>query len=167
MPIKVTLGQIADSFNVLSELYALKLRFNLKYRLGRIRTECEPIAKQFHEDHVELIRRFGGRIEDVNKGGVIVKEWRVPAENMPDFQPEYDQLAAVEVELHHNRINPSEFETAESVNCAKCGHLIGKDSPEIRGDITKLFWLICDPMDSSETQADQLPESSEEKPAVN
>lgn len=166
MPLKPTLAQIADSFAVLSELYSHPLKISLKIKLGRILTECERELKRFELEHRDLLKRFGAKESVVMVGGESRTQLRVPDENLEAFQPEYLELANCEIELHHFPVAPSEFEQSESIHC-KCGVRLERTSPEIKGDITKLFWLIREDIDSNDNPSAETATAEEAAQPIN
>jgi hypothetical protein len=142
---KITLGQINDSFPVLHQLYHQPLGVKLKYKLGRVYEHCRKELQRFNDQHLELIKLYGGVEGDIDRpDGSKEPGWKVPDENIKDFEPEFEKLRLIEVEVYGQPIPLSEFEAAETLICKNCNAVLARQTPELRGDISKLFWLFAD-----------------------
>jgi hypothetical protein len=149
---KVKLRELKDSIQALNRLAQTALPVKLSYRLMRITKDGNREFQTFHAFHIELILKHGG----IQSGEGLV----VPPERMPEFAPEYKELAEQEVELWGDQLNLEDFFEAESWRCSACNQTMRKTDPEISAsDLMLLSWLFKEPDDQ---ESGELPANTSE-----
>lgn len=149
---KVKLGELKDSIQALNRLAQIPFSAKLSYRLMRITKDANREFQTFHAFHIELIMKHGGVQTDQ---GVVV-----PPERMPEFAPEYKELAEQEVDIWGDQMLIEDFFNAESWRCTACNQTMTKSDPEISAsDLMLLSWLFKEP---EELEAGEIPADSNE-----
>jgi hypothetical protein len=146
---KVKLGELKDSIQALNRLAQIPFSAKLSYRLMRTTKDANREFQTFHNFHIELILKHGGIQTDQ---GVVV-----PPERMPEFSPEYKDLAEQEVEVWGDQLLIEDFFGAESWRCTACNQTMQKTDPEISAsDLMLLSWLFKEPegLETGELPAD-------------
>lgn len=103
--IKVTIGNIVNSVEVLQKLGKKDFKAKLAWSIARLLKEAEKEVQGFNEARLKLINKYG--IKDEN-GQLITDDngnCKIIQENIPDFNKELNDLVDTEVEINANKIS--------------------------------------------------------------
>ena len=111
--IKVTIGNIVNSVEVLQKLGKKDFKAKLAWSIARLLKEAEKEVQGFNEARLKLINKYG--IKDENDQLVTDDNGncKIIQENIPDFNKELNDLVDTEVEINANKINMNLLEDVD------------------------------------------------------
>ena len=121
--LKVTIGQLLASAEsgALNKLMAEPLRAAVAFRLKKVAPAIDAELRIFNETRIELCEKYGTKSETADN-------YSIPDDKQAEFQAEFQQLLATEVELRGKVISVFDLgDTKISV-----------------ADLTALDWLIVE-----------------------
>ena len=89
--IRIKLGQILNSKDVLPKLLLSELRIKTIVKIERLLIKIQKELEFIEKQHVELVKKYGETTDN--------SQWNVKAENIQVFTSEFNELLDLEIEV--------------------------------------------------------------------
>ena len=111
--IKIKLGDLVNSTEVLQKLSQTELKAKLSWSVTKLLKAADKEMQDFNEARMNLIRKYGEKDEN---GELIMdqnKNCKIPEAGLQEFSAELNELMETEIEINVNPLNIDGLEDKE------------------------------------------------------
>lgn len=111
--IKIKLGELVNSTEVLQKLSQTELKAKLSWSVTKLLKAADKEMQDFNEARMNLIQKYGEKDEN---GELITdenKNCKIPEAGLQEFSAELNELVETEIEINVNPLNIDDLEDKE------------------------------------------------------
>lgn len=111
--IKIKLGELVNSTEVLQKLSQTELKAKLSWAVTKLLKAADKEMQDFNEARMNLIQKYGEKDEN---GELITdenKNCKIPEAGLQEFSAELNELVETEIEINVNPLNIDDLEDKE------------------------------------------------------
>ena len=109
---KITLGQLNDSIQILNRLKDERVSSaKLGYRLGKLYRSAQGEFMEFLDAHMALLHEYGTPVDEMH--------WNIPEDKKVEFDTKWNELLSVEVDVWGSPFQVSEIDGQLELSAAE------------------------------------------------
>ena len=107
--IKLTVGELVNSTEVLQKLAGMELKAKLAFQVSRLLKSADKEIQVFNEARMNLVKKNGEKDENGELKTDEQGNCKIPPEFIETFSKELTELLTTEVEINANKLKIDEF----------------------------------------------------------